>query len=393
MVRMKSSLFVVLLGAASLASLAACSSPSGMSPTGGAAGTTGSAGTGAAAGTGGNAGTGAAAGTTGAAGTGGGAGTGAAAGTTGAAGTGAAAGTTGAAGTGAAAGTSGAAGTGAAAGTTGAAGTGGAVDAAKPSAGCNKPAAIAKGQFVATPIMGRSTWVRLPASYDPGKAYPLMFIYKGCGGAGVSSFGLENVAGNEAILASMDFGAGMDCYDTADGAKFVDLPVWDAHLAQIESNYCVDQNHVFAGGFSSGAWLVFFLGCQRGNLLRGIGTVAGGFKPTFLLGMPQCPGGPLSAFMVSDLSDHTNPFFDEDSDGDSVEIGLNHWLGVNGCTEKPWTMTNGTATGPDMKVCRSYAGCGRFPVELCLTTGVGHAAQESLSMPGMWNLFKMSLPK
>src|SRR5262249_13944282 len=159
-----------------------------------------------------------------------------------------------------------------------------------------------------TTIMGRATWVRLPATYDPARAYPLIFVYKGCGGAGVTSFGLENSTGNDAILASMDFAPGMTCYDTADGAKFVDLPVFDAHLAQIDANYCVDQAHVFAVGFSSGAWLTHFLACQRGgSVLRGFGTIAGGYKPTFTLGAAQCPGGPLSAFFVSDLDDHTNP--------------------------------------------------------------------------------------
>jgi hypothetical protein len=53
----------------------------------------------------------------------------------------------------------------------------------------------------------------------------------------------------------------------------------------------------------------------------------------------------------------------------------------------------GTEAAPDESVCRTYAGCGRFPVELCLTMGKGHSAQESLSMPGFWQLFQQSLPK
>jgi poly(3-hydroxybutyrate) depolymerase len=150
---------------------------------------------------------------------------------------------------------------------------------------------------------------------------------------------------------------------------------------------------VFATGFSSGAWLTFFLGCARGDVLRGIGTVAGGMKPTFLLGAAACKGTGLAAMMVSDLDDHENPFFDEDHDGDSVEIGLNSYLVRNGCTEKTWTMQNGTASDPDPAVCRSYSACGRNPVRLCLTKGKGHSAQDSLSFPGFWQLFKQTLPK
>jgi poly(3-hydroxybutyrate) depolymerase len=272
------------------------------------------------------------------------------------------------------------------------AGPGGGSDAARPSAGCNKPADIAPGEFVMQTVMGTSTWVRLPVGYDPMRAYPIVFVWKGCGATGRASFGMENIAGNDAIIAQGDFPPGQSCYDTADGALFVDLPVFDALLAQIETNYCVDEAHVFSVGFSSGAWLTQLLACQRGDVLRGIGTIAGGFKPTFFNGATTCKGSGLSAFMVSDLDDHENPFYDEDVDGDSVEIAVNQWLGVNGCSEKTWTLEAGMPTDPDQAVCRAYADCGRFPVKLCLTSGKGHSAQESLSFPGFWQLFQQSLP-
>lgn len=266
-------------------------------------------------------------------------------------------------------------------------------DAARPSAGCGVPAAIEPGTFAATMSMGRNTWIRLPTDYDPMRAYPVIFVLKGCSAAGLTSYGLQNVAGADAIIAQLDFPPGEDCYDTADGAAFVDLPVFDALLAQIQTNYCADQAHVFAVGFSSGAWLTQLLGCQRGDVLRGIGTIAGGYKPAFMGGAAMCKGSGLSAFMVSDLDDTNNPFFDDDDDGDSVEIAVNHWLVQNGCTEQAWSMTNGTPAEPDMAVCRAYSDCGRFPVKLCLTSGKGHSAQESLAMPGFWQLFQESLPK
>jgi hypothetical protein len=266
-------------------------------------------------------------------------------------------------------------------------------DAAKPSMGCTKPADIAPGEFAMSTAMGRSTWVRLPAGYDPMRAYPVIFVWKGCGATGLATFGVENLAGNDAIIAQGDFPPGQTCYDTADGALFVDLPVFDALLSQITTNYCADEAHVFSVGFSSGAWLTQLLACQRGNVLRGIGTIAGGFKPTFFNGAATCMGSGLSAFMVSDLDDHENPFFDEDNDGDSVEIAVNQWLGVNGCSEKSWSTEAGMPTDPDQAVCRAYADCGRFPVKLCLTTGKGHSAQDGLSWPGFWQLFQQSLPK
>jgi hypothetical protein len=266
-------------------------------------------------------------------------------------------------------------------------------DAAVPSMGCTKPADIEPGHFSTSMLLGRNVSVRLPTDYDPERAYPVIFIWKGCSALGVTSYGMETVAGKDAILAQGDFPPGTDCYDTSDGAKYLDIPVFDALLTQIEANYCADKAHVFSVGFSSGAWLTQLLGCQRGDVLRGIGTIAGAFKPAFMKGAAACPGAGLSAFMVSDLDDHTNPFYDEDKDGDSVEVAVDHWLNVNGCTDKAWSMTAGTAAQPDPTVCREYAGCGDNPVELCLTSGKGHAAQETLSMPGFWQMFEQSLPK
>lgn len=280
---------------------------------------------------------------------------------------------------------------GAAAGTGGQAGAG--ANAVRRSPGCGKASSLEPAHFQASTLQQRSTWLHLPEDYDSERAYPLIFIWKGCSALGLTSYGMETVAGKDAILVQGDFPPGAQCYDTADNSTFPDLPFFDALLAQVQNDYCVDEAHVFSVGFSSGAWLTQLLACQRGDVLRGIGTIAGAFKPAFLNGAASCKGNGLTAFMVSDLDDHTNPFYDEDKDGDSVEIAVNHWLTANGCSEKAWSMEAGTPAAPDEAVCRAYAGCGDFPVELCLTSGKGHAAQETLSMPGFWQSFQRSLSK
>lgn len=263
----------------------------------------------------------------------------------------------------------------------------------EPSLGCGTAPDITPGDYVQSQLAGRSIWVRLPDNYDENRAYPVIFLWKGCGGQGqLSILHYENLAGSDAILVHGDIAPGMDCYDTADGAQFVDLPFFDAFYEHLTTSYCIDQAHAYSVGFSSGAWLTFFLGCQRGDLLRGIGTIAGGFKPTFFLDQTACTGQ-TAAFFISDLSDTNNPFHDLDDDGDSVEIGLNQWLTQNGCTETVWTEQAGTAVGPDENVCRAYAGCGNNPVQLCLTDGKGHVDQADISIPGFWSFFQDLLPK
>lgn len=280
------------------------------------------------------------------------------------------------------------------AGSGGTAGAASEIDTPRPSMGCGTPADIAAGDYQQSTLAGRSIWVRLPDNYNPERAYPLIFVWKGCGGAGsLSIFHMEEVAGADAIIVHGDTpsdGVEDGCYDTADGATFVDLPFFDAFLDHLTTSYCVDEAHVFSAGFSSGAWLSFLLGCQRGDVLRGIGTIAGGFKPTFFLGQPTCNGN-TAAMMISDLSDTANPFHDLDEDGDSVEIGVNQWLTANSCAETTWTETAGTPADPDQSVCRSYAGCGAYPVELCLTNGQGHSDQTNISVPGFWAFFSQFL--
>jgi poly(3-hydroxybutyrate) depolymerase len=277
------------------------------------------------------------------------------------------------------------------------AGTAGAAsdrDTPRASLGCGQAPDITPGDYQQSTLAGRSIWVRLPDNYDQTRAYPVIFVWKGCGGAGsLSIFHMEEVAGADAIIVHGDTpsdGVEDGCYDTADGATFVDLPFFDAFVDHLTTSYCVDEAHLFSAGFSSGAWLSFLLGCQRGDVLRAIGTIAGGFKPTFFLGQPTCNGN-TAAMMISDLSDTNNPFHDLDTDGDSVEIGVNQWLTANGCTETTWTVTAGTPADPDQSVCRSYAGCGDYPVELCLTEGQGHSDQTSLSVPGFWAFFSQFL--
>jgi len=203
-------------------------------------------------------------------------------------------------------------------------------EAAKPSQGCNIPSVSEPGKFNSSTVGDRKIWLRLPTGYDAARAYPVIFIWKGCNTPGLTSYNMENWAGKDA--------------------------------------------------------------CQRGDVLRGIGTIAGAYKPAFMKGAPACIGNGLSAFMVSDLSYMNNPFYDTDNDGDSVEVAVDHWLNANGCTEKAWSLDAGTPAKPDESVCRAYSNCGKNPVELCLTTGKGHDAQQDLSMPGFWQMFQQSLP-
>jgi hypothetical protein len=178
---------------------------------------------------------------------------------------------------GATAGTAGATGTG---GATGTAGTGGGGKGPTGmSAGCGMQPMDPPGKFThhtiavtgvastVKPATGGASWtmrdyyIQIPNGYDPSKPYPVLFGGGGCGGSLVtngSSGGFTVLGGTQtqAIQIGMSYvwpQGGGACFDD-NGADTPDLPYFDAMLAEVEKNYCVDKGKVFVGGYSSGGW-------------------------------------------------------------------------------------------------------------------------------------------
>ncbi len=128
----------------------------------------------------------------------------------------------------------------------------------------------------------RNYFVRLPANYDPSKAYPVSMGGGGCGGDALSgnNGGLTALPNgqDEAIQIGLSYVySGGACFED-DYVNTPDLPYFDAVLKEVESHYCVDTGKIFVDGFSSGAWETFMLGCARAGVIRGIGTAAGGLR-------------------------------------------------------------------------------------------------------------------
>ena len=257
---------------------------------------------------------------------------------------------------------------------------------AKSSAGCGLSPTQALAQYVEhdemvsnvapaylPTYMSRVYYVRLPQTYDPSRAYPTVFLGPGCGESGQSPIPLQNASKDDAILIGLN---GIENCFNKDAADTPELPYFDATVAAVEAAFCVDTSRLFVAGFSSGGWLTSYLGCARGNILRGQASVAGGLPP-----VPACTG-PIAAMYVSDSDDTKNPTSD-------VMQGLTRVLAANGC---------GTDTEPyDIGVpspCVQYQGCmPGYPVVWCLTSGLGHDDQSStgVSTTGFWH-FWTSLP-
>jgi poly(3-hydroxybutyrate) depolymerase len=244
-----------------------------------------------------------------------------------------------------------------------------AADAGTPDAsspGCGKtPAGV--GQLTALQVTSggktRDYHLSVPADYDAGTRYPLVFVFHGAGDTNPENmkdwFPIESSMGRSAIGVYPQAlnrthadGSGGDIprWDL-DGDE--DLHFFDAMLAAIGGAMCVDQSKVFATGFSSGGNFSHQLGCLRQTSLRAVAPVEG--PGPFVT---TCDG-PIAIWMTHDVNDDVLPIADARSARD-------FWADVDGCG-KTWTKD------PTNELCQINASCKQSTsVVYCETTGVGH---------------------
>jgi predicted esterase len=211
----------------------------------------------------------------------------------------------------------------------------------------------------------RNYFVRLPQNYDPNTPYPVHFGGGGCGNTnGMSGqgggFTVLDGGQDQAIQIGMSYTySGGACFE--DGhANTAEVPYFDAMIADIKANYCVDQEKVFMAGYSSGAWQSYTLGLARAGIIRGIATAAGGLRAE----RPMPSDLPFAALLLTGDGDGSNPI-----DGPTGSaLARDEILMRNGCVgtdTMPW------AVFPDNN-CVQYTGCPEaFPVVWCTPPG-GH---------------------
>jgi hypothetical protein len=222
----------------------------------------------------------------------------------------------------------------------------------------------------------RNYYVRLPAGYDSTKPYAVTFGGGGCGNTGGDSGkgGGQQASGIPAIQIGLSYVySGGACFEDS-YANTPEVPYFDAVMAEVSANYCVNLEKVFVGGYSSGAWEAVTLGLARGGVIRGIATGAGGLRKD----RPMPSGIPMAAILLTGQGDDTNPI-----DGPTGSaLARDQILMTNKCV--------GAATMPFAADgdCVQYTGCpAAFPVVWC-TPGGGHtggSAQHWAAVGAFWD--------
>ena len=135
-----------------------------------------------------------------------------------------------------------------------------------------------------------------------------------------------------------------------------------AMLAEIASNYCIDQGRLFACGFSNGGMLSHRLACESSDTFAAIGAVSG------TMALDECtPTRPVPVMSFHGTSDFVVPYDGGAFGPDSVADTITGWTTRNGCTDSMVSFDQGDAT------CETHGGCTEgATVALCTLEGGGH---------------------
>ena len=214
----------------------------------------------------------------------------------------------------------------------------------------------------------RTFVLSLPENYDSQTAYPLVFAWHGRGGSGSVAkgyFGLQDIAGSEAIIVYPD-GLPQEDYNGDTGwevrASGSDIIFFDSLYERITENSCIDLDRVYSAGHSFGGFMTNFLGCKRANVLSAIASVAGGG-----------PWGSCEGSIAAILIHGNNDNIVEISEGES---SLSKWKVTNECLDSSTSSSDGH--------CISYDNC-THPVEWCEFSG-GHM-WPPFAAETIWNFF------
>ena len=251
------------------------------------------------------------------------------------------------------------------------------------SAGCGKAPTIASSTYnngnpisITAANRQRRYILSVPANYDNTKPYKLVIAWHQLDGNDKQMYqqnyywlkDIADAASSTIFVAPNGEKNGTPCTGTGNGESGCGWPdssgsnvaLGDAVVAQIEENFCIDKNKIFANGWSYGGSMTFRTACSRpldGTGTWGVRAVAI-YNGAEQLSSGGCKPSKAVAFYASHGTNDTVLSYDGG-------ISMAQTYGkLNGCT---W-VTPTKATGNH--VCTSQTGCAAgYPDEFCSYVG------------------------
>jgi polyhydroxybutyrate depolymerase len=121
--------------------------------------------------------------------------------------------------------------------------------------------------------------VHLPDKFNPSRYYPLIVHFPG---KGANAFNGAKQAGLNVLNAVVVYPhptVGKDGYNAWQGAPYSsgvdDVAFTSAVLDKVQSQLCIEREHVYATGMSNGGGMVSLLSCELSDRFAAFGIVAG----------------------------------------------------------------------------------------------------------------------
>jgi len=231
----------------------------------------------------------------------------------------------------------------------------------------------------------RSIRVHVPATYDPTRPTPILLGFHGYTlTAQIHESQSHMIAASDAegFIAVHADGTGVvqgwnagACCGEALTNGVDDVAFVGALLDELEARLCVDEDRVYATGFSNGAFLSHRLGCELADRIAAVAPVSG------VMGIDPCtPSRPMPVFEVHGTGDLIVPYDGGGVTGfRSVAETIAGWADRDQCPvgAPVQTYAMGDAT------CESRQGCaGGAEVTLCTIDGGGHQWPGGEPFPG-----------
>lgn len=219
---------------------------------------------------------------------------------------------------------------------------------------------------------------------------PVLLLFHGNGGTAENQANLTEVAdlvaaeGVWAVMPASVDGVWDD--DPARPKGYDDVGFAAAMIDQLEANFSIDTQRVYAAGLSNGSFMTMRLACELSGRIAGFGIVAGSL--TGGLESACIPVTPRPLMLVAGTRDLIVPYNGGRIGMRSVPQAFAFWLGRNGCnpaqtlaSSLPDIASDGTTVGLQANTaCVSGS-----EVRLYTVTGGGHA------WPGGWQYLPVPL--
>ena len=265
------------------------------------------------------------------------------------------------------------------------------------SSGCGKTSTIPSSQYnngttiaITAGGMQRRYILNIPTNYVNTTPYKLVVAYHALNSNDKSVYsekyyGLLPLSNNTTIFVAPNGeqnGAG--CTGTGTGESGCgwpntsdhDMQLADAVVAQVEQNFCVDTNHIYATGWSYGASMSEQTACERplgGTAAWGVRAIAI-YAVAYLSNSTNCKASKPVAYYASHGTHDSVLGY---SGGVSI---AQTWAGVDGCT---WVTPTQVTSGAH--VCTKLSGCtAGYPLEFCSFNGDHTAYPDNGNESSSW---------